>query len=166
MAEASPPPKPGPEVVVTPPGMTKDQAQAWRMVQRLRDRVLQATATPGVQARIDGIMDKIGDPTLLEGVDPDLVGMLTEHVYELEDRATVRQRCVYATTMGVSIFSDLDTPLHLGLWRPAQEKPPAQRTMVKTRRRLEAHALAEAARPAKILRRDNLGRSHVVERGA
>ena len=92
--------------------------------------------------------------------------MLTEQVYELEDRATVRQRCVYATTMGVSIFSDLDTPLHLGLWRPAQEKPPAQRTMVKTRRRLEARALAEAARPAKILRRDNLGRSHVVERGA
>ena len=67
-------------------------------------------------------MDKIGDPTLLEGVDPDLVGMLTEHVYELEDRATVRQRAVYATTMGVSIFSDLDTPLHLGLWRPAQKE--------------------------------------------
>ena len=77
-------------------------------------------------------MDRIGDPALLEGVDPDVVGMLTEQVYELEDRATVRQRAVYATTMGVSIFSDLDTPLHLGLWRPAQEKPPAQRTMVKT----------------------------------
>ena len=27
-------------------------------------------------------MDKIGDPTLLEGVDPDVVGMLTEQVYE------------------------------------------------------------------------------------
>ena len=170
MAEASPPPKPGPEVVVTPPGMTKDQAQAWRMVQRLRDRVLQATATPGVQARIDGIMDKIGDPTLLEGVDPDLVGMLTEHVYELEDRATVRQRCVYATALEVSIFSDLDSPLHvhLGLWRPARKEkpptpPPAQRSMVKTRRRKEGEALAAVARPAKKLRRDNLGRTHVVD---
>ena len=45
MALASPPPKPGPEQVFTPPGLMNDAAQAWRMVQRLRDRVLKDAAT-------------------------------------------------------------------------------------------------------------------------
>ena len=77
MASPAPPPKPGPEVATrTPPGLTNDQAQAWRMVQRLRDRVLQDAATPRVQARIDGLVDKIMDQTRPEGVDPDAVKML------------------------------------------------------------------------------------------
>ena len=92
MASPAPPPKPGPEVATrTPPGLTNDQAQAWRMVQRLRDRVLQDAATPRVQARIDGLVDKIMDQTRPEGVDPDVVKMLTDEVYVLEDRATVSQ---------------------------------------------------------------------------
>ena len=92
MASPAPPPKPGPEVTRTPPGLMNDQAQAWRMVTRLRDRVLQDAATPRIQARIDGLVDKIRDPTRPEGVDPDVVKMLTDEVYELEDRATLSQQ--------------------------------------------------------------------------
>lgn len=161
--EASPPPKPGPEKVGTPPGSMNDRAEAVRVVRRLMDPVLKAVATPGRWTGIVELMDKLRSSTSREGVDRDVVRMLSLQLDILEDRATLRQRAVYATVMGVSIFSDLDTPLHLGLWRPRKEKkpPPEQRTTGKTRRRLVEAALKEVAKPAKKARRDNLGRLHV-----
>lgn len=166
-ADASPPPKLGPRMVDTPPGLTDSAAQDWRVVQRLPDPTLQEEVTPRIRKTIVELMDKIRVKISTEGVDRDVVRMLRLKLNDLEDRATVRQRAMYATLMDVSIFSDLDTPLHLGLWRPARKKkppsPPSQPRTVKTRRReLAEAAMKELARIPKKARRDNLGRLHVA----